>query len=250
VARLRIFTVVALSIAFACASLGGATALAAHRAHHALRCGKGTRLRKRTKHRRASCVKIHRAARKRHAVSPKPSSSAPQSNARSKSADYSSEGCADALLKPSEQNLESIRTATLCLVNHERMIHGEPALRANQRLQQAAQGHTESMVQGDYFEHLGPGGETPLQRMRASGYIYSSQIGYAVGENIAWGTLYLGTPRAIVAAWMASPGHRANILDSQYRDTGIGVSPHPPRSLGHGQSGGIYTQDFGVIVGG
>jgi uncharacterized protein YkwD len=138
--------------------------------------------------------------------------------------------------------------ATLCLVNRERTSHGDNPLTANSDLQQAAQGHTTSMVVEDYFEHLGPGGETPLQRMRASGYIYNSQIGYAVGENIAWGTLSMGTPRSIVAAWMASPGHRANILEGRFKDTGIGVSPHPPTALGGGQNGGIYTQDFGVIV--
>ena len=47
---------------------------------------------------------------------------------------------------------------------------------------------------------------------------------------------------------MASPGHRANILDAHFRDTAIGVSPHVPSSLGQGQPGGIYTQDFGVII--
>jgi uncharacterized protein YkwD len=84
--------------------------------------------------------------------------------------------------------------------------------------------------------------------MRDAGYISSSRVGYEVGENIAWGTLGLATPRAIVAAWMASPGHRANILDRHYRETGIGVSPHPPTSLANGQPGAIYTQDFGVII--
>jgi uncharacterized protein YkwD len=172
------------------------------------------------------------------------------STARSKSADYTSQGCANALLQPTAQNLESIRAATLCLINHERASHGEPALRANGHLQQAAQGHTENMVVNNYFEHLGPGGQTPLQRMRAAGYISGSQLSYAVGENLAWGTLWLGNPRSIVAAWMASPEHRANILNARYRDTGIGVSPHPPRSLSGGQSGGVYTQDFGVIAGG
>ena len=72
--------------------------------------------------------------------------------------------------------------------------------------------------------------------------------GYDVGENIAWGTLWLSSPRAIVAAWMASPPHRANILNARFRDTAIGVSPHPPSSLARGQSGGVYTQDFGVII--
>ena len=47
---------------------------------------------------------------------------------------------------------------------------------------------------------------------------------------------------------MASPGHRANILDAHFRDTAIAVSPHVPSSLSQGQPGGIYTQDFGVII--
>jgi uncharacterized protein YkwD len=230
------------------------------RAHKATHCGKYARSHKRRGHgaRRSkrrghsSCAK-HRSTTVKHAsgTSTPGSTSTSKSSgtARSKSADYSN-GCANALLQPTEQNLESIREATLCLVNHERALHGEPALRVNKHLQQAAQGHTESMVVHNYFEHLGPQGETPLQRIRASGYIYSPVVGYDVGENIAWGTLWLGDPRSIVAAWMASPGHRANILDGQYRDTGIGVSPHPPRSLSGGQSGGVYTQDFGVLVGG
>jgi uncharacterized protein YkwD len=104
------------------------------------------------------------------------------------------------------------------------------------------------MAFGNYFEHVGPHGDTPLSRMRSAGYIYSSQVGYAIGENIGWGTLWQGTPKAMVAGWMASPGHRANILDPQFRDTAIGVSPHPPSGLSGGQAGGIYTQDFGVIV--
>ena len=115
-------------------------------------------------------------------------------------------------------------------------------------MQTAAQRHSEEMSLGDYFEHKGLRGGTPLSRMRAAGYVYSSQIGFEVGENLGWGTLWLATPRAIVAAWMASAGHRENILDGRYRDTAIGVSPHPPASLAHGQAGAIYTQDFGVIV--
>jgi uncharacterized protein YkwD len=151
---------------------------------------------------------------------------------------------------PTQWDIEGIRAATLCLVNRERAANGESPLQANARLEQAAQDHTESMAFGDYFEHVGPLDDTPLSRMRAAGYIYSSQIGFEVGENIGWGTLWEATPRAIVATWMASPGHRANILDARYRDTAIGVSPHPPSSFAHGQAGAIYTQDFGVITGG
>jgi uncharacterized protein YkwD len=155
--------------------------------------------------------------------------------------------CPDTGLTPTTHNVAEVRAATLCLVNRERTDHGERALRWNNRLVAAAQSHSESMAFGGYFQHISPNGETPVSRMRHVGYIYSSRIGFEVGENIAWGSLWLGTPRAIVAAWMASPGHRANILDANYRETGIGVSPHLSL-FAPGQSGGMYTQDFGVIV--
>lgn len=156
--------------------------------------------------------------------------------------------CTNTQLQPSAANLALIRAATLCLVNRERTSRGESALRPDRDLQIAAQGHSADMSAGDYFDHDGLHGDTPLSRARASGYIFSSHLGYAVGENIAWATLWLATPKAIVAGWMASPGHRANILDATFRDTGIGVSPHPLASLAHGESGAIYTQDFGRII--
>jgi uncharacterized protein YkwD len=266
VGRLRLICVSALAALCVSASAFSALALGAGvhrhaRAHRASRprCGKAARARSKRAHgasrskRRGhvSCLE-HRAGRLEHSAGSSHSSAAGKRGShrapRSQSADDG--GCTGASLQPSERNLEEIRAATLCLVNRERAAYGESPLQPNEQLQQAAQGHTESMVEQNYFEHIGPNGETPLQRMRAAGYIYNSQIGYEVGENIAWGTLWLGTPKAIVSAWMASPAHRANILDAHYRDTGIGVSPHPPSSLSGGQAGGIYTQDFGVIVGG
>ncbi len=155
-------------------------------------------------------------------------------------------GCHDVNMRPNASNLKLIRGAVLCLVNRERARRGERALRPNPRLRRAAQGHSESMAFGDYFNHVSPGGLTPLARMRAVGYISRRTHGYEVGENIAYGTLWLATPRAIVAAWMSSPGHRANILDGRYRDTAIGVSTHLSRAIAHGQPGGMYTEDFGV----
>jgi len=156
--------------------------------------------------------------------------------------------CADAALAPSDSDVALVRLAVLCLVNRERLLHHEAPLHPDGRLTEAAQSHTESMAFGDYFEHVGPRGDTPVSRLRRTGYIHDSKVGYEIGENIGWGTLWLGTPGAIVTAWMASPGHRANILDPRFRDTGIGVSPHPPGSLASGVRGGVYTQDFGVIV--
>jgi uncharacterized protein YkwD len=156
--------------------------------------------------------------------------------------------CAGATLAPSPQNVEQVRTAVMCLVNRERIDRDEPALGWNESLTHAAQGHSETMVAEGYFAHVGPGGDTPVRRMRQAGYIYSEQLGYEIGENIGWGTLSLGTPSAMVASWMASPGHRANILDARFRDTGVGVSPQVPAGLSEGQPGGMYTQDFGVII--
>ena len=156
--------------------------------------------------------------------------------------------CANADLTPTSGNIEQVRAAVLCLINQERERHGEGALVASAKLAHAAQAHSRDMANEDYFSHIAPNGETPLQRMRASGYLPNSQDGYVVGENIAWGTMWLATPQSIVSAWMASPGHRANILDGAYRETGVGVEPRPPASLAEGQPGALYSQDFGVII--
>ena len=157
--------------------------------------------------------------------------------------------CPGAELRPTTHDLVRVRTATLCLVNRQRVIRGERPLALNARLQRTAQGHTRDMAFRDYFDHSRGRGDTLLRRMRAAGYIFSSRIGYEIGENIGWGTLWLATPRAMVAAWMASPGHRANILDPRFHDTAVGVSAHPPSSLARGQAGAIYTQDFGGLLG-
>jgi uncharacterized protein YkwD len=221
------------------------------RARTAVRCAKKSSFHARggpthRKHHSTDCVKRGSGKRKVHHAKG-PHAKRHHSNAVRPA--HAGDSCPGAGEQPTQDNIELIRNATLCLVDQERTSRGEAALQLNAHLQQSAQSHTESMAFGDYFEHDGPGGDTPLSRMIAAGYISSSNVGYEIGENIGWGTLSLGTPRAIVAAWMASPGHRANILDAHFHDTAIGVSPHVPSSLSQGQPGGIYTQDFGVITG-
>jgi uncharacterized protein YkwD len=156
--------------------------------------------------------------------------------------------CQNTQLTPTPENLQAIREATFCLINQERARNNLLPLHLNQQLQQAAQTHTQQMISEDYFAHLSPAGKTPLQRVTATGYLPNAQVGYTIGENIAWGTLNLATPQAIVDAWIASPEHLANILESKYQDTGIGVEPTVPASLSEGQPGGIYSQTFGVII--
>ena len=156
--------------------------------------------------------------------------------------------CQNTELTPEEGNLEEIDAATLCLVNQERARNGELPLRTNGALEEAAQAHSEEMVSQDYFAHIAPSGLTPVGRVEGTGYIPNQRVGYTLGENIAWGTLQLSTPSAIVAAWIASPEHLANILYGSYRDTAIGVVPEAPASLAQGQPGALYTQEFGVII--
>src|SRR4051794_39710173 len=77
--------------------------------------------------------------------------------------------CRDAKLAPRSHNVARVRAATLCLINRERAAHGEAPLHWNLHLLAAAQVHTESMAFGDYFEHIGPHGQTPLMRLRKTG---------------------------------------------------------------------------------
>jgi uncharacterized protein YkwD len=156
--------------------------------------------------------------------------------------------CQNTQLLPEPGNLELVDAAVLCLVNTKRAQNGEVPLQPNAQLEQAAQSHAHEMISLNYFEHVSPNGLTPVQRIRTTGYIPNGEVGYVIGENLAWGTLSLSTPQAIVSAWIASPGHLANILESKYRDTGINVLAELPTSLAENTQGALYTQEFGVIV--
>ncbi len=137
---------------------------------------------------------------------------------------------------------------TLCLINAQRTMAGLPPLVENTLLDQAGTAHNNDMIANDYFAHVSPAGKTVLDWITASGFLLAEN-GYVIGENIAWGTYTLATPQAIVTAWMNSPDHRANILDPSYTDTGIAIAPQVPASLGLGQPGALYTENFAGITG-
>ena len=101
------------------------------------------------------------------------------------------------------------------------------------------------MVEHLYFSHDGRDGSQPAERIRASGYL-SSGGGWRIGENLAWGTGELASPKAIMAAWMGSPGHRANILQPAYREIGFGVLAGNPSSRGGG--GATFVTEFGFVA--
>ena len=149
--------------------------------------------------------------------------------------------CAGADLRPTAENLKQVRSAVLCLLNEERAARGMGKLRANAKLRRAAEKHSRNMNANDFFDHVSPAGTTPLERVKAAGYL-AGATSWAVGENIAWGEQRLSTPGEIMRSWMDSPGHRANILNRRFRHVGIGVSTGAP--IG-GAGGATYTTAFG-----
>lgn len=152
--------------------------------------------------------------------------------------------CADARTSPAE-NPRAAHRATLCLLNQERAAHGLRPLRANGALASAASGHSHDMVRRSFFDHTAPGNVTFIDRIRRARY--SPRGSWSVGENIAWGSGSLAEPASIVANWMRSPGHRANILDGRFRSIGLGIARGVPidASAAMARSGATYTTDFG-----
>ncbi len=151
--------------------------------------------------------------------------------------------CANAEITPTASNEPVVRAAILCLHNQIRAERRLPALRTNARLAKAALGHSNDMVSRSYFEHTTPAGVTMVDRILAARYA-SRNVGWSLGENLAWGTGSRATPRSIMQAWMDSPGHRANVVKRAYREIGIGVVTGVPTG---GSGGATYTADFGVI---
>jgi uncharacterized YkwD family protein len=115
----------------------------------------------------------------------------------------------------------------LTLVNQERSKAGLKPLKLNSTLTKSAQAKSQDMHDKKYFDHNSPTYGTPFQMMSKFGYKYS----YA-GENIAMGQK---TPKEVMTAWMNSAGHKANILNSNYTEIGIGYVA----------DGNYWTQQFG-----
>jgi serralysin len=105
--------------------------------------------------------------------------------------------------------------AVIVLANEERAAYGCPPLAMEEHLMAAAQGHSVDMATNDFFSHTGSDGSSPWARIRAAGY---GDYSYAA-ENIAAG---YNSPSSVMRTWMNSPGHRANILNCNLRDIGVG----------------------------
>jgi uncharacterized protein YkwD len=148
--------------------------------------------------------------------------------------------------QPTSLQVTEARRTVLCLLNKRRKGAGLPALRRDGKLEAAAQRHTERMDGTGCFAHECPGEPDLEARLKGINYLIGGLLRWAFGENVAWGEASAGTPKAMVAAWMDSPGHRANILNRQYREVGVGFVPGTPED--GDANGGIYTTDFGLAV--
>jgi len=134
------------------------------------------------------------------------------------------------------------RVALVCAIDAARAARGLPLVQESAQLTRAAQGHSDDMVARRFFKHVTPGGSTLGDRVEATGYIQGRRD-WELGEAIAWAQQPLDTPDSLMRAWLASPGHRAIILDRRFRDVGIGVTPG--LTDGAANPGATAVLDFG-----
>lgn len=122
------------------------------------------------------------------------------------------------------------------LTNSQRLAHGRRPLGSDCSLARAARAHSQAMAKMSFFSHRSPirGHEQCDDRVRLAGGSFE-----AVGENIATLT-QSATATDFVQGWLRSPGHRRNLLDADWRLTGLGVA--------RTRDGKVYaTQLFGVL---
>lgn len=125
---------------------------------------------------------------------------------------------------PQSETEAELERAVHDAVNDRRADHGVPALERDDRIDRVARKHSADMAERGYFDHTSPEGHGPGDRMGAAG-MFPGEC-RAVGENIAYSRGYdtKTVAEQIVDGWMASPGHRENLLHSRWDTQGIGIA--------------------------
>jgi len=127
-----------------------------------------------------------------------------------------------------------IASALVDFVNSDRAQNNLFPLTVNPQLQAAAQAKANDMAGGEYFAHVSPTGRDPWYWFTQAGYNFS----YG-GENLA---VYFSDSSAVNTAWMNSPEHRANILNSHFTEIGIATA----QGVYQGQETTFVVQEFGT----
>ena len=116
-----------------------------------------------------------------------------------------------------ESTTASLDTSTIIsLTNANRAAHNQQAVVEVPLLDIAAQKKANDMMALGYFSHFGPDGQSPWHWFTSVGYLYTR-----AGENLA---MDFDTAQSVEYAWMSSPSHRDNILNSSYTKTGVGIA--------------------------
>ena len=112
----------------------------------------------------------------------------------------------------------SVAADVIAYTNQQRARNGLPALATNAKLMDAALLHARQMAQYQRLSHEISGATYPnlASRLQAVGYVYRD-----AAENVAWNQ---PDAKAVVASWMASSGHRANILDPSLTQIGAAMA--------------------------
>ena len=144
-------------------------------------------------------------------------------------------GAADTQLDLDAATAQAVMT---CLTNYARTKSGRRPLHLNAALNVAGNAKLAADVSCGDFSH------TPCGRRFES--VFTTYLrgatSYTLGENLAWGTGSLGTPRQIMREWLHSQDHRENILRSGFTELGIGYLPN---QVFQGFSGGsLWSQEF------
>ncbi len=131
----------------------------------------------------------------------------------------------------------NVDTAELIrLTNVERANAGLPPLTEDSKLDNAAAGKAQDMFTDNYWAHFGPSGKSPWDFIKGAGYSFT----YA-GENLAR-NFYNSSD--VVKAWMASPTHKENIVNSHYTNIGMAVR----EGTLNGEKTILVVQEFGTPV--
>ncbi|MEL6891980.1 MAG: CAP domain-containing protein [Actinomycetota bacterium] len=120
---------------------------------------------------------------------------------------------------PQAGSLDPLLQSVLDLTNAERARVGLAPLQHNALLTQAAQLHSEDQARRDTLTHYGPNGESPGDRIAATGYRFRTWA-----ENAAMG---YRTAESVMDGWMNSPGHRDNVLRASVTEIGLGLAYTP-----------------------
>lgn len=129
------------------------------------------------------------------------------------------------------------QSSVLELTNKARAGSNIGQVTYNAVLERAAQAKADDMLARQYFAHNTPDGKTPWTFFEAVGYKYLS-----AGENLA---VHFNDVEPLQDAWMNSPGHRANILNSSFKEMGVGIS----RGVFEGHDSIFVVEEFGNPAG-